>query len=43
MQPQINLNQALLDPTAVFRTPEEILDHDDLPRDQKINLLRCWE
>jgi outer membrane lipoprotein SlyB len=36
------LERALLDPTAVFKTPEEVLKRDDLSREQKAAILRRW-
>ncbi len=32
-----------IDPGAVFRTPEEVLQRTDLSREQKIEILRQWE
>lgn len=40
---QINLDLALLDPSAVFAAPEEILTCDALSRRQKIILLQQWQ
>jgi hypothetical protein len=37
-----DLERALLDPTAVFRTPEEVLARQDLTRDQKAAILQRW-
>jgi outer membrane lipoprotein SlyB len=37
-----DLERALLDPTAVFRTPEDVLQRDDLSREQKAAVLRRW-
>jgi hypothetical protein len=37
-----DLERALLDPTAVFRVPEQVLLRDDLSREQKAAILRCW-
>ena len=39
----LDMEQALLDPGSVFATPEELLVHDDLSKQQKIELLRRWE
>ncbi len=33
----------MLDPTAVFRGPEDVLQRDELTREQKIEILRRWE
>jgi hypothetical protein len=38
-----DLTRALLDPTAVFDQPEEVLRREDLTREQKILILRRWE
>ena len=35
--------RALLDPTAVFDEPEQVLRREDLTREQKILILRRWE
>ncbi len=32
----------MLDPTAVFRGPEDVLQRDELTREQKIEILRRW-
>ena len=33
----------MLDPTSVFKNPEEVVASDELNRDQKIEILRRWE
>ena len=33
----------MLDPTLVFRGPEDVLQRDELTRSQKIKILRRWE
>ena len=33
----------MLDPTSVFRVPEDVLKASDLTREQKIEILRRWE
>lgn len=38
-----DLDRALLDPAAVFSTPEAVLDREDLDREQKIEVLRRWD
>ena len=43
MTTRIDLEQALLDPASVFTDPEEVRDHPDLTRMQKIEVLRRWE
>jgi hypothetical protein len=42
-QMTIDLDQAMLDPTAVFQAPEDVLTQADLSREHKIDLLRRWE
>jgi outer membrane lipoprotein SlyB len=37
-----DLERALLDPTTVFRVPEQVLQRDDLSREQKTAILRRW-
>ena len=37
-----DLEQALLDPTAVFKGPEQVLQRDDLSGEQKAAILRRW-
>lgn len=39
----VDMDQALLDPGSVFATPEEVLAHDALTQQQKIEILRRWE
>jgi hypothetical protein len=38
-----DIDKALLDPTSVFKTPEDVLKVKDLTREQKIEILRRWE
>ncbi len=38
-----DIDKAMLDPTAVFRTPEEVLLREDMTREQKVEVLRRWE
>ena len=40
---QIDLRKALLNPALVFLGPEEVLERDDLTREQKIEVLRRWK
>lgn len=42
-KPPLDLTKALLDPTAVFGAPEDVVDAPDLPRDMKVKILRRWE
>ena len=37
-----DIDKAMLDPTAVFRTPEEVLLREDMTREQKVEVLRRW-
>ncbi len=39
----VNIDKALLDPTSVFSTPEEVVDAPTLPHDTKVRILRRWE
>jgi len=38
-----DINKAMLDPTSVFRAPEDVLKAGDITREQKIEILRRWE
>lgn len=38
-----DVEQALLDPGSVFDSPEELLRADELPKAQRIAILRRWE
>lgn len=39
----MNIDKAMLDPAEVFSAPEEVLNSDELTRDQKVQILRRWE
>ena len=39
----IDVAQAMLDPTMVFKEPKEVVASNELTRDQKIEILRRWE
>ena len=39
----IDIEKALLDPSSVFETPEDVLTNGTLASDQKIEILRRWE
>ncbi|MGH7831691.1 MAG: hypothetical protein ACREP8_16115 [Candidatus Binatia bacterium] len=39
----VNFEEALTDPSAAFKTPEEVVQRKDLTREQKIEILRRWE
>ncbi len=38
-----DLDKARLDPTAVFPSPEAVVEHPRLAREQKIDILERWE
>lgn len=38
-----DFEKALLDVSKVFSSPEDIFDHADLTREQKLKLLQQWE
>jgi len=40
---QVELNLALVDPAAVFRSPEDVLSRHDFTLEQKVEILRRWE
>ncbi len=42
-QTAIDMDRALLDPGSVFATPDAVLIHDTLSKQQKIEILRRWE
>ena len=39
----INVKQAILNPTSVFKDPTEVVSDENLSRDQKIEILRSWK
>jgi hypothetical protein len=39
----IDMNKALTNPSAVFKRPQELVENNDLSREQKIDVLRRWE
>ncbi len=39
----IDLRKERLDPTAAFRTPEAVVQHPGLTREEKIDILECWK
>ncbi len=41
--PTVDMQKALLDPGSVFASPEDVVRHETLTRDQKIEILRRWE
>lgn len=38
----IDIEQALLDPSAVFDAPEDVVADDRIQKEQKIEILRRW-
>lgn len=38
-----DLDKAMLDPGSVFDKPSDVLDAEDITRDQKIEILKRWE
>jgi hypothetical protein len=39
----IDIKKALSDPSAIFTKPQEVVETNDLSREQKIEILRRWE
>ncbi len=39
----MDVKKAMLDPTSVFKDPEEVVASENLSRDQKIEILHRWE
>jgi hypothetical protein len=39
----VDMKMALLDPASVFATPEEVVKHRALTKEQKMEVLRRWE
>ena len=39
----IDVKKAMLNPMMVFKDPKEVVASEELTRDQKIEILRCWE
>ncbi|OGA47926.1 MAG: hypothetical protein A3F74_22660 [Betaproteobacteria bacterium RIFCSPLOWO2_12_FULL_62_58] len=39
----INLEEPLRNPGATFATPEEVVSHPGLTREQKVEILKLWE
>ena len=40
---RIDLGKAMLNPALVFPGPEDVLEGDELTREQKIEILRRWK
>jgi hypothetical protein len=38
-----DVEKSILNPAAMFKKPQEVLDSHDLSREQKIEALRRWE
>jgi len=38
----VDIKEALHRPVTVFSTPKEVLDHPELTKEQKIEILRSW-
>ena len=39
----INLDKAMMSPTSEFSSPDQVLEHASLTREQKIAILKRWE
>jgi hypothetical protein len=39
----LDIERAMVEPASVFATPEEVLAHEELTREQKIEILWRWE
>jgi hypothetical protein len=39
----VDVKKALLNPSAAFKQPEEVVQNNDLTRDQKVEILNRWE
>ena len=39
----IDIKKALTDPSAIFRKPKDVVERNDLSREEKIEILRRWE
>lgn len=39
----MDLDKAMLDPTSVFGTPEDVVRQPNLSREEKISVLKRWE
>ncbi len=40
---EIDLKKARLDPTAVFSSPEAVVEHPQLTREEKTDILQRWK
>ncbi len=43
VQPVVDFEQGLQNPASVFGTPEAVVAHTGLTREQKLEILRAWE
>ncbi len=43
MSRSMNLEELLRAPASAFATPEDVVAHPELTREQKIEILRLWE
>lgn len=41
--PKIDFKQAIENPASCFHRPQDVLDHPEFSREQKIEILRRWE
>jgi hypothetical protein len=39
----MDMDKALLNPAEVFKRPQDVVEKNDLSREQKIEILRRWE
>ncbi len=39
----IDLKQAMLDPSSIFKNPMDVVECGDIARNDKIHILRRWE
>jgi hypothetical protein len=40
---QLNIEEALRDPTTFFAEPQDVVDHPKLSREHKLEILRRWK
>lgn len=41
--PKFDIAEALLDPSSLYHSPQDVVGDDRLTREQKIEILRRWE
>ncbi|HEX2386053.1 MAG TPA: hypothetical protein VHL99_05785 [Candidatus Binatia bacterium] len=39
----VDFDKALIDPSLIFKTPDEVVSNGELSRGQKIQILQRWE